>query len=168
MSMPYYAGWIAAETIPEPAAIGLMGFGTIGLFLARTKRRRKLVGRSLFPIRGDVPACDRFCAVEDGEVAEDGRICAGYLTQMRVIIHFDQLRTWVNRLRTRQKAYSNAFWRFFDSASERLAERKEAAMYRLHCVSVKRLDSLLEGISWDQMVSVYRRIRRRIRFFRGF
>ncbi len=53
MSMPYYADWIAAETIPEPAAIGLMGFGTIGLFLARTKRRRKLVGRSLFPIRGD-------------------------------------------------------------------------------------------------------------------
>ncbi len=61
-----YADWIT-ETIPEPGTISLMGLSTIGLFLTRSKRRRKLAGSSVFPIRRE-HLCDIFFSMEEGEV----------------------------------------------------------------------------------------------------
>lgn len=151
MSMPHYADWIATETIPEPAAIGLMGAGTIGLFLARTKRRRKLPGRSLFPIRGDEPMCDRFDAMEGSEKVEK-RAYADYLADMLEMIHTSPLSVWMNTLHTRNKAFSNAVSRFFMAVFERASERKETVRKRSEVALARGLDAFLEGISLDRMV----------------
>jgi hypothetical protein len=66
VSMPYYADWVM-DTIPEPAAVGLVGFGALGLFLSRAKGRRRAPVRSLFRGRGHEPLCDRFRAGDEGE-----------------------------------------------------------------------------------------------------
>lgn len=159
MSMPYYADWVM-DTIPEPAAIGLMGAGTIGLFLARTKRRRKLPGRSLFPIRGDEPMCDRFDAMEGSEKVEK-RAYADYLADMLEMIHTSPLSVWMNTLHTRNKAFSNAVWRFFMAVFERASERKETVRKRSEVALARGLDAFLEGIScafsksWKSKKSVW-------------
>lgn len=120
--MSYYADWIAAA-IPEPAVLELMGFATIGLFLARTKRRRKLAGRSLFPIRGDEPMCNIFSAMEEGEYnSRSGGLNTG------------------------------ALWRFIAAAFQRSTVRREGAGERLNIVLMESLDIFLERISWDRIV----------------
>lgn len=50
--------------IPEPGTISLMSLSTISLFLTRTIRRRKLLGKSLLPI-GHGRFCDTFSADEE-------------------------------------------------------------------------------------------------------
>ena len=150
--MPYYADWIAAETIPEPAAIGLMGFGTIGLFLARSKRRRKLAGGSLVPIRGDESICDRFDAVEGSENPK-GRGYADYLAGMLEMIRTSPLSLWMNALHTRYNALNKAIWRLIIATVERSAIRKEAAAERVNQVVVKSLDVFLEKVSWGRIVT---------------
>ena len=50
-SMPEYAGWIAAQTIPEPAVIGLMSLSTMGLLITRSMHhRKKRIRKRLFPV----------------------------------------------------------------------------------------------------------------------
>ena len=59
---------------PVALYLALAGVGTIGLFLARSKRRPKLAYRRVFPIRRDEPLCDRF---DDNEVAVEADHGAG-------------------------------------------------------------------------------------------
>lgn len=50
---------LRVAAIPEPGTISLMGLSTISLFMTRTIRRRKTLGKSLVPVRR-VRGCDVF------------------------------------------------------------------------------------------------------------
>jgi len=53
--------------VPEPATISFMGLSTISLFFTRAARRRKLAGKSLFPIDREF-LCDSYMV----DVADEG------------------------------------------------------------------------------------------------
>jgi hypothetical protein len=153
--MPAVAEWVVAtmSTVPEPAAIGLTGFGTIGLFLARSRRRRKWAGRSVFPIKGDEPLCDRFddTAAAD-EALDEAGICFAVVSGLkRVGIRLAAV--WMNHVYGRCKALNEASWNFFIAAADRVAAGKTVVgRKRFKTAAAKRLDAFLEGISWDRII----------------
>lgn len=148
MFMPYYADWVV-KSIPEPAAIGLMGFGTIGLFLARSRRRRRQAGRSVFPIRGDEPLCDRFdvteCEIDHGA----GRVWAESV--VRGLKHFC---AWWKGMQSRSTALYEALFSLFMAAVDRMAVVRASFMERFSIAAVRSLDAFLDEISWERLVSL--------------
>jgi hypothetical protein len=153
VSMPYYADWVmdTMDTVPEPAAMGLMGFGTVGLFLMRAKRRRKLAGRSLLPIRAEEPLCDRFFVIEDTEAAE-GHLCADYLNKIRAMISTSPLPACLNTLNARYHAVMDAVYGLFAFFLESWTAGKATVKKRFKSAAVRNLDAFLDEISWGRLV----------------
>jgi len=155
VSMPFYADWVA-ETIPEPAAVGLIGFGSIGLLLARAKRQRKLSGRALFPIRRDEPLCDRFYAMYEDEVAVGRWKQIGYIEILfkpgalsRITLlsaSMKQFRSARNRI---SGTFSNCMLRVYQYGVDRLGTIRWAVMRG----GARGLDFFLDKLSYDKMVN---------------
>ena len=138
-AMPWYNDWVM-ETIPEPETMGLMGISTIGLFLSRAKRRRKLAGGGLFPIRHEV--CDTFRALEEREVRRRMLIGTGYLAGLKQVIKPRQLSAW-SKVHVWYKRLDEIFWNHMVVAHERRMTKKNAIKFALKKKALNCFDAFL-------------------------
>ena len=140
ISMHDHADWIA-ETIPEPVATSLMAFGTFGLFLSRAKQRRKLAGKSLFPIRRK-PMCDLFFAMaegKDGGGILDNLTALKQMMKTRLLPVWSKVHMWYNELDKR-------FWSHMVDTHERKMARRNAIKSALKKKAINGFDTFLAHV----------------------
>ncbi|MEN7972427.1 MAG: SUMF1/EgtB/PvdO family nonheme iron enzyme, partial [Verrucomicrobiota bacterium] len=110
--------------IPEPGTISLMGLSTIGLFFTRNLRRRKLAGKSIFPVRKE-HFCDTFSSLEEWESAQNKEPEANHLPGLA-----QQARAWMlpvwNGVYARYKALDKTFWNHMVARHEHRVARRKA------------------------------------------
>jgi hypothetical protein len=138
ISMPDYSSWVM-ETIPEPGMIRLMGFSALGLFLSRAKRRRKLACRSLLPIRGDEPMCDRFGTIEKMEIGGGLLNCLTLLQQ--------GMKTWLTTFWSKGQVWyrglDKMFWNHMVATHGRRLSQRRAINCALKKKVINGLDAFL-------------------------
>jgi len=153
MSMPFYADWVA-ETIPEPAAVGLIGFGSIGLFLARARRQRNLSGRTLLPIRHDEHLCDRFYEVKIEEATLREKLTESLVCLLKRRPHsrITLLSTSMEKIPScmgrRIRFLRNLMVRVYSAVSHRMIAIKSAVTR----IGTRGIDCMLDKISCGKMV----------------
>jgi len=143
VSMPYYYDWVL-ETIPEPGAISLIGLSAVGLFLAHTKRRRKLPGASLLPIRRE-GLCDTFRTLEEPEA--HGRVLKGTsdLAGLKQAIKPRLLAAW-NNVHVWHKGLDKMFWNHMVVTRERRTARENAIKSTLKKKALNGFDAFLAWV----------------------
>ena len=112
--------------IPEPGTISLMSLSTISLFLTRTIRRRKLLGKSLLPV-GREYSCDMFGPIE---YVED----MAYLEEGQQVIKAWLLEGW-GSVHARYKVLDKMFW----NRMVRLDARKKAVQKTFKALAKKKV-----------------------------
>ena len=105
--------------IPEPGTISLMSLSTISLFLTRTIRRRKLLGRSLLPV-GCEHACDTF---DERAVYEDAE--GDYLTELMQWSKASLFVIW-SRVHTLYSRLDRIFWNRMVVSHARRVQRRNS------------------------------------------
>ena len=82
---------------------------TLGLFITRRIRRRKLVGRSLFPVRQE-HFCDAYCSVDEWDTAfEEEKGPVGYLGPIKEVV-FPSLQFLWGKAYASYKGLDRIFW----------------------------------------------------------
>jgi hypothetical protein len=131
----------SVSVIPEPGTISLMSLSTVGLFLTRTIRRRKRIGKTLMPIRRTA-LCDSFLSEQEWRCetaqleeldAEDGlvlQITASVQNRYAVVSG-------------KYREIEKLFWNRMVRRYETRLERRSVRMERLKKGTVHRLDEFL-------------------------
>jgi len=120
--------------IPEPGTISLMSLSTISLFLARRVRRRKLAGKSLFPIRREY-SCDLF---EEQDSRYDAAYEFDYLAILKQMAKDKAVDMW-NRAHAFHQTTDKMFWNWMVVSQERRMMKIEAFQKKV----LDRLDAFL-------------------------
>lgn len=128
-------------SIPEPGTLSLMSISTLGLFASRSIRRRKLMGKSLFPI-GRERLCDAFCSLEEWEseyeeiIIPDGLDIAIQLGKAKLLV------VWTG-IHASCKVLDRMFWDYMVVSHERRLARKKAFRVALKQKALNGLDAFL-------------------------
>lgn len=90
--------------IPEPGTISLMSLSTIGLFITRRIRRRKLFGGTLMPVRRE-NLCDTYCTLEELVARRECvEVEETYLDRVLQVAKTGVVNGWVSLCRNLKKA----------------------------------------------------------------
>jgi len=127
--------------IPEPGTISLMSLSTVGLFLTRTVRRRKRLGRTVMPIRR-TPLCDSFLSeqewccetIEVEEITEEQGLlaqCAAYISERMA------------RISAAYREIEKSFWNRMVKRYENRMERRKNRLLLFKKNAIHRLDEFL-------------------------
>lgn len=129
--------------IPEPGAISLMSLSTISLFFTRRLRRRKLMGRSLLPIRQE-HFCDAYCSVDEWEaslLAEEET--ADYLAPVKETVLPSLQLIW-NKVYANYKGLDRVFWNRMVTVHESHTVTKKAFRKAFKQKSLACFDGFLD------------------------
>ncbi|MDF7806273.1 hypothetical protein P4E94_02415 [Pontiellaceae bacterium B12219] len=130
--------------IPEPGTISLMSLSTVGLFLTRTLRRRKRLGRTMMPIRR-VPLCDSFLSEAEWRSEADQIEELG--TEESVIAQFTvAVKGRYVAVSTKYRELEKAFWNRMVMRYENRLEKRSVRFVRLKKGATHYLDEFLAMI----------------------
>jgi hypothetical protein len=141
VGMSDYADWVAT-TIPEAGTIHMLGLGTFGLFLMRSRTRRKADCSCSLPPR-KVYARDPF-AIEPERQRFHYRI-HGLLIELGYRAK-ELVQPVEERLSFRYKKYDRLFWNYMIAVHERRAVRKKAVKVAFKRKALGWFDTCLEHI----------------------
>ena len=127
--------------IPEPGTISLMSLSTLSLFFTRTLRRRKRVGKSLFPV-GREHLCDAYCTVEEWEAAYNEMDGPDGLSIAEQLIQAKLLDVWA-KVFAAYKLVDQKFWNHMVASHEHRMVRKKAFRSALKKKSLNGFDAFL-------------------------
>lgn len=130
---------LRVAAIPEPGTISLMGLSTISLFMTRTVRRRKTLGKSLVPVRR-VRTCDIFDErAEDADMMEEeGLDLAEFFKTC-----FVEVKT---SFQQSHESVSVRFWNHMVARHERRVARRVAFRESFKKKAIGTLDAILAVI----------------------
>ena len=141
VGMSDYSDWITA-TIPEAGTIHMLGLGTIGLFLMRSKTRRKAeCGCSLPPRK--VYARDPY-AIDPESKSSRFRIKDLLVETGRRIK--DLVKPVAERICSQYRAYDTLFWNYMVATHERRTLRRKAGKVVFKRKALAWFDTCLEHI----------------------
>jgi len=128
-----------AIAIPEPGTMSMMGLSTIGLFFTRTIRRRKLLGRTLMPIRRE-HSCDVFDDGTWANVADEEGV--DYLSVLLISVKTGCLNLWAV-IHQVYMSVDKAFWNRMVAMHERKVARRTAMKRAVRKKALDAFDAFL-------------------------
>lgn len=133
---------IRIVAIPEPGTISLMGLSTVGLFVTRTVRRRKHLGKSLFPVRRQ-RICDEFASAAN--LAHYEQVEKVESVDLFAVIMAGCVET-MGKIRSGYRDMDKAFWNHMVARHERHLVKRQAVRASIKQKSLAALDAFLARI----------------------
>jgi hypothetical protein len=131
--------------IPEPATMSLMSLSTLGMFIGRSLRRRRMLGKSLIPI-GRERLCDSYCTLDEWEnehreVASEPDLLsiAWELVQPRIQVAWAKTHDGYEKL-------DRKFWNYMVISHERRIAKRKAFRAAAKKNALNSLDAFLAKI----------------------
>lgn len=124
--------------IPEPGTISLMSLSTLGILFTRTVRRRRMVGRSLLPVR------ERACDVFESDVSHE--ICVDEEESFVREYVWEKCQSTWSAIGTFYRGLDKRFWDHMVSVHERRITRREALRTSAKTRFLNGLDAVLARI----------------------
>ncbi len=130
--------------IPEPGTISLMSLSTISLFLTRTIRRRKTIGKTLIPIRRE-PFCDSFVTEQEWRGSAEAIVEEGILAELGL-----RLKQSVHEIATQcinhYRRIDATFWNHMVERHERRMAKRRMIGLTIKKKTLNGFDKFLELI----------------------
>jgi hypothetical protein len=131
---------IRIVAIPEPGTISFMSISTIGLFIARSVRRKRSIGRAIMPVARE-PLCDRF-----GELPDTADVYAqAHESEFFALLQVRAVQLKGAFVRT-FGSLDKRFWNFMVVRHERTVVRRAVVRANLKKKSLNALDTFLARI----------------------